>query len=160
MSFRWFRKYEKPFLWAAVVVSVGVFVVFSGMGNLRQLIGGRNADLFAAAAPLAGSVMPYMRPGTKNKRETPLSDYLGLMEGVLPNLMHVPYWIAHSADDRNEASHPDDLATGWLRKLQVLHPGRYEFVYDRVDGNGHALPPKGVGPILEWMAAKRRARAS
>jgi hypothetical protein len=40
MSFRWFRQYEKQFLWAAVIVSIGVFVVFSGIGNLRQLIGG------------------------------------------------------------------------------------------------------------------------
>jgi len=47
MSFRWFRKYEKPFLWAAVIVSIGVFVVFSGMGNLRRLIGGRNQDELA-----------------------------------------------------------------------------------------------------------------
>lgn len=126
-------------------------------GDGSWMIGGRNADLFAAAAPLAGSVMPYMRPGTLNRRETPLSDYLGLMEGVLPNLMHVPYWIAHSADDRNEAIHPDDLATARLKRLQARHAGKYDFVYDRIDGNGHALPPKGVGPILDWMAKKTRA---
>ena len=85
-----------------------------------------------------------------------MSDYLGLMEGVLPNLMHVPYWIAHSADDENEAIHPDDLATARLKALQVRRPGKYEFNYDRIDGNGHALPPKGVGPILEWMSKKTR----
>jgi hypothetical protein len=126
-------------------------------GDGSWMIGGRNADLFAAASPLAGSVMPYMRPGVNNRRETPRSDYLGLMEGVLPNLMHVPYWIFHSADDRNEAVHPDDIATGFLKDLQRQRPGRYEFVYDRIDGNGHALPPKGVGPIVEWMAKRTRA---
>jgi hypothetical protein len=125
-------------------------------GDGSWMIGGRNADLFAACSPLAGSVMPYMRNGTKNKLETPLSDYEGLMEGVLPNLMHVPYHIHHSDDDRNEAIHPDDIATKKLRRLQKLFPGRYEFTYDRVTGNGHALPKGGVGPIIKWMAGKRR----
>jgi hypothetical protein len=100
--------------------------------------------------------MPYMRPGTKNKRATPVSDYMGLMEGVLPNLMWVPYHISHSADDENEAIHPDDIATSRLRRLAERFPGRYAFVYDRIDGNGHALPPKGVKPILEWMTARTR----
>lgn len=125
-------------------------------GDGSWMIGGRNADLFAGAAPLAGSVMPYMKPGVNNRRETPRSDYLGLMEGVIPNLLHLPYWIAHSADDRNEAIHPDDIATGYLKALQAQRPGKYEFVYDRIDGNGHALPPKGVGPIVEWLAKKTR----
>jgi predicted esterase len=125
-------------------------------GDGSWMLGGRNADLLAGCAPLAGSVMPYMRPGKLNRRETPLADYLGLMEGVLPNLMHVPYHISHSADDRNEAIHPDDIATGRLKTLQARFPGRYEFVYDRIDGNGHALPPRGVKPILEWLAKKQR----
>jgi hypothetical protein len=120
------------------------------------MIGGRNADLFAAASPLAGSVMPYMAPGKLNRRETPRADYLGLMEGVLPNLLHVPYWIFHSADDRNEAVHPDDLAAERLKALAAQRPGKYEHVYERVDGNGHGLPPKGVGPILDWMAKRTR----
>jgi acetyl esterase/lipase len=59
-------------------------------GDGSWMIGGRNADMFAAASPLAGSVMPYMRPGTLNRIDTPLADYQGLMEGVLPNLMHLP----------------------------------------------------------------------
>ena len=125
-------------------------------GDGSWMIGGRNADVFAAAAPLAGSVMPYMRPGVNNRRETPRADYLGLMEGVLPNLMHLPYWIAHSADDRNEAVHPDDIATEHLTTLHERWPKGYEFVYDRIDGNGHALPPKGVGPILDWMSKRTR----
>ncbi len=125
-------------------------------GDGSWMIGGRNADLFAACSPLAGSVMPYMRQGTLNRRETPLADYEGLMEGVLPNLMHVPYHIHHSDDDRNEAVHPDDIATGHLKRLQALFPGRYEFTYDRVTGNGHALPRSGVKPIMKWLAAQRR----
>ena len=47
MSFRWFKKYEKPFLWSAVVVSIGVFVVFSGIGNLRRILGMHEADELA-----------------------------------------------------------------------------------------------------------------
>jgi len=125
-------------------------------GDGSWMIGGRNADLFAAASPLAGSVMPYMRQGVLNRLETPLEDYEGLMEGVLPNLMHVPYHIHHSDDDRNEAIHPDDIATGRLERLQQLFPGRYAFTYDRVTGNGHALPKGGVKPIVEWMAEQRR----
>src|SRR5262245_16478052 len=40
-------------------------------GDGSWMIGGRNADLFAGCSPLAGSVMPYMKPGTRNKRATP-----------------------------------------------------------------------------------------
>lgn len=125
-------------------------------GDGSWMIGGRNADLFAAAAPLAGSVMPYMRPGTLNRIDTPLSDYEGLMEGVIPNLMWLPYHIHHSDDDRNEAIHPDDIATGYLERLQRFYPERYVFTYDRVSGNGHALPTTGVKPIIEWLAEQRR----
>ncbi len=125
-------------------------------GDASWMLGGRNADMWAAAAPLAGSVMPYMRAGTRNKRLTPLSDYEGLMEGVIPNLMHVPYHIHHSDDDENEAVHPDDIATGYLKRLQTLFPGHYAFDYDRVTGIKHALPSDGVRPIIKWMAKQRR----
>lgn len=125
-------------------------------GDGSWMIGGRNADLFAGCAPLAGSVMPYMKQGAKNKRATPVSSYEGLMEGVLPNLMHAHYYICHSADDENEAIHPDDIATGRLKQLQTLFPGRYDFHYDRVNGIAHALPTGGVKPILEWLAKKTR----
>ncbi|HZL99301.1 MAG TPA: hypothetical protein VFD43_03525 [Planctomycetota bacterium] len=67
MSFRWFRKYEKPFLWAAVVVSIGVFVVFSGMGNLRQLIGGDEAG------DLAGT---FVVQSTGETCEVSIEDFL------------------------------------------------------------------------------------
>ena len=125
-------------------------------GDGSWMIGGRNADLFAGCAPLAGSVMPYMKAGVKNKRATPVSSYEGLMEGVIPNLMHLHYYICHSADDENEAIHPDDIATGYLKRLQTLFPGRYDFHYERVNGIGHALPTGGVKPILEWLAKKER----
>ncbi|NUN48354.1 MAG: hypothetical protein HUU15_05945 [Candidatus Brocadiae bacterium] len=125
-------------------------------GDGSWMLGGRNADRLAAAAPLAGSVMPYMKQGAVNRLQTPLSSYEGLQEGVIANLMHLPLWIHHSADDPNEAIHPDDIATGRLRTLQERFPGRYEFRYDRVDGNGHALPKGGVKPILQWMAGRTR----
>jgi acetyl esterase/lipase len=125
-------------------------------GDGSWMIGGRNADRFAAAAPLAGSVMPILKPGKLNRIDTPRSDYISLEYGVLPNLMHLPYHIHHSDDDRNEAIHPDDIATETLAKLQERHPGKYVFTYDRVKGNGHALPRRGVKPIQKWMAKQRR----
>lgn len=38
MSFAVFRKYQKPFMWAAVVFSVVIFATFSGFGDLQTLI--------------------------------------------------------------------------------------------------------------------------
>jgi hypothetical protein len=125
-------------------------------GDGSWMIGGRNADLFAACAPLAGSVMPYMVGAAKNRMETPLSDYQGLMEGVIPNLMWLPYHIHHSDDDRNEAVHPDDIATGYLKRLQKRWPTRYVHTYDRVTGIQHSLPSNGVKPIIKWLAKQRR----
>ncbi len=134
-------------------------IVLSGHsmgGDGSWMIGGRNADLFAGCSPLAGSVMPYMKQGTRNKRATPMDAYEGLMEGVLPNLMHAHYYICHSDDDENEAVHPDDIATEHLKKLQLLFPQKYDFVYDRITGNQHKLPPGGVAPISEWLSKKER----
>jgi predicted esterase len=125
-------------------------------GDGSWMIGGRNADLFAGCSPMAGSVMPYMKEGSKNKRKTPVSCYEGLMEGVLPNLLHAHYYICHSDDDENEAVHPDDIACGHLKKLQTMWPGKFDYVYDRITGNKHGLPPQGVKPILEWLAKKER----
>ena len=125
-------------------------------GDGSWMLGGRNADLLAGCAPLAGSVMPYMKGDAKNRRATPLDAYEGLMEGVVPNLFHLHYYICHSADDQNEAVHPDDIATGYMKKLQERFPAKYDFVYDRIDGNQHKLPPGGVKPILDWLAKKER----
>jgi predicted esterase len=127
-------------------------------GDGSWQIGGRNADLFAGCAPMAGSVMPYMRPGGGPNRglKTPRSDYEGLMEGVIPNLLHAHYYICHSDDDPNEPIHPDDIATDRLKQLQSLFPGKYDFHYDRTTGLGHGLPRGGVKPALEWLASKRR----
>lgn len=73
MSFHWFRKYEKPFLWAAVVVSVAVFVIFSGIGNLKSLMGGHEGDM------LAGT---FVVQSTGETMEVPIEDFVrtkGLM---------------------------------------------------------------------------------
>jgi len=125
-------------------------------GDGSWMLGGRNADRIAAAAPLAGSVMPYMAPGKVNRLATPRSDYQGLMEGVLPNLLHMHYWIYHSADDPNEAVHPDDIAVERLKALQARFPGKYDFHYDRAENMKHALPKGGVKPILQWMFRHKR----
>ncbi len=145
-------------------------IVFAGHsmgGDASWVLGGRNADLLAACAPLAGSVMPYMKAGKLNRIDTPLADYEGLMEGIVPNLMHVAYHIHHSDDDVNEAIHPDDIATGYLRRLQAMFPGKYRYRYDRVTGNFHGLPaPKkakgdnpgvlGVPDIIKWLGKQER----
>ncbi len=165
VSSAWNEEPEERFVLELIDAAVRTFdcdtdrVVLAGHsmgGDGSWMIGGRNADRIAAAAPLAGSVMPYMKPGALNRLETPRAQYQGLMEGVLPNLMHVPYWIHHSDDDRNEAIHPDDIATGHLKSLQERFPGRYAFHYDRVTGNGHALPKGGVKPIVKWLAEQKR----
>jgi len=125
-------------------------------GDGSWMLGGRNADRIAAAAPLAGSVMPYMAPGKLNRLGVPRSQYQGLEEGVLPNLMHLHYWIYHSEDDPNEAVTPDDIATDRLKSLAARFPGHYDFHYDRVDGMKHALPKGGVKPILQWITGFAR----
>ena len=125
-------------------------------GDGSWMLGGRHADRLAGAAPLAGSVMPYMKAGKLNRRDTPHSDYEALSEGVLPNLMHLPFWIYHSDDDQNEAVHPDDIAVGLLKKLQARFPGKYPFHYDRVTGMAHALPKGGVKPIVQWLTKSER----
>ncbi len=140
-------------------------------GDASWVLGGRNADLLAACSPLAGSVMPYMKAGKLNRLETPLADYEGLQEGIVANLMYVKYHINHSDDDRNEAIHPDDIATGYLRRLQKIFKtsdgSKFWFRYDRVTGNGHGLPRprkgKGDDPgvlsvsdIIKWLGAQRR----
>jgi hypothetical protein len=38
MSFAWFRKYEKPFMWGTVIFSVLIFATFSGFGDLKALL--------------------------------------------------------------------------------------------------------------------------
>jgi len=52
--------------------------------------------------------------------------------------------------------HPDDIATGYLKRLQKRWPGRYVHTYDRVTGIKHALPSDGVKPIIEWLSEQRR----
>ncbi len=125
-------------------------------GDASWMLGGRNADILASASPLAGSVMPYMKQGMLNRIDTPRDAYMGLMEGVLPNAMHLKYYIFHSDDDVNEAVHPDDIAVGYLKQLQKLFPGRYEHTYERTSGIGHGLPRKGLGYIIKWHAEQRR----
>jgi len=44
MSFVWFRRYHKPFLWFAVIFTVVVFATFSGMGDLKQMLSGHPSD--------------------------------------------------------------------------------------------------------------------
>jgi hypothetical protein len=67
MSFRWFKKYEKPFLWSAVVVSIGVFVIFSGIGNLRRIMGVHEVD------ELAGS---FVVQPTGETRDVTIEDFV------------------------------------------------------------------------------------
>jgi len=78
MSFRWFKKYEKPFLWSAVVVSIGVFVVFSGMGNLRRIMGVHEAD------ELAGS---FVVQSTGETKDVTIEDFVRT-KGLLNKLIY------------------------------------------------------------------------
>ena len=48
------------------------------------------------------------------------------------------------------------FACAQLAKLHAEDAQGWEFVYEEVDGRGHAFPEKGPGPGLEWMASHTR----
>jgi hypothetical protein len=55
MSFVWFRKYQKPLLWVAVVFTVLVFATFSGIDDLRALLSGGRPVEVAGEFKVAGT---------------------------------------------------------------------------------------------------------
>jgi len=55
MSFVWFRKYHKPFLWFAVIFTIVVFATFSGMSDLQTMLEEHPSDQIIGEFKAAGS---------------------------------------------------------------------------------------------------------
>ncbi len=55
MSFVWFRKYHKPFLWFAVIFTIVVFATFSGMSDLKTMLSGHPSDRVVGEFTVAGT---------------------------------------------------------------------------------------------------------
>jgi hypothetical protein len=67
MSFVWFRKHQKIFLWLTVIFSVLIFATFSGLSDLQRLIQGRSE------LDLAGR---FVVLSTGELYEVPVRDFL------------------------------------------------------------------------------------
>ena len=104
-------------------------------------VGGKHADLFAAAAPMAGGV--YER-------------------GVVPNFRNLPLRVYNAEDDQRVK--PDSSIRAFERIDQELRPrhGGYPAVfhlYPPKDRIGHGFPRKrghDIRSIFAWMLEHRR----
>ncbi len=109
-----------------------------------------HADRFAGGAAFAGAPTIFWEQGQKDKRAD------AVVEGYLPNLYNLPLFVYQSLDDRNVPPAANVFACGRLKELHASDPAGWEFVYEEVNGRGHAFPEKGVKPGLEWMAEHAR----
>ncbi len=125
-----------------------VFLVGHSMGGYGTWsVGGHNADLFAAISPNAGGI--YVQAGEDRK-------IVGHVPGVVANLCNTPVYFTHGDNDVQCWVEPDRLAARLLGDLRKEHPGFFDFTYKEYAGIGHALPPDGTHPILEWLTSHRR----
>ncbi len=124
-----------------------VYVTGHSMGGFGTwTYGAVHADLFAAGTAFAGAPTVFWLPGKKDKEAD------GVLEGYLPNLYNLPLFVYQSLDDPNVPAAANVFACAQLAKLHAEDSAGWEFVYEEVDGRGHAFPEKGAGPGLEWMA--------
>jgi predicted esterase len=124
-----------------------IYVAGHSMGGYGTWsLGCRHADRFAALAPCAGGVF-MMRGGA--------GDSEGLAPGHIPNLLNTPIRFFHSTDDKQVPPHSDQAAHRFLTRLKEKGYA-YEWIYEEYDDIGHGLPPKGLGPIIEWLLEKKR----
>lgn len=113
-------------------------VYLTGMsngGNGTWFMAMHHPDLFAAAAPMAGC------PQTSKGR----IDYPYLL-----NLLNVPVFACHGADDETISIEPDRKACGLLREQG------YDCQLSEIPNGGHGSPHQRVPQILEWFSAKQR----
>ncbi|MAG56610.1 MAG: hypothetical protein CMJ83_10000 [Planctomycetes bacterium] len=104
-------------------------------------IGGKHADLFAAASAMAG--------GTFER-------------GIVPHYRNLPLWVYNAEDDNRVR--PDSSKRAMKRIDEELRPryGGYETVfhlYPRKDRIGHGFPKKSghdVKSIFSWMLKRKR----
>jgi dienelactone hydrolase len=110
-------------------------------------IGGRFADRFAAATANAG--------GPDGVYEADRARY-SLGGGVVANFCNVPIWFFHSIDDPRTNVLPDQEAARLMKSLSEKHKRHYVHVWKEYKDIGHGMPPKGVGPIINWVTSKKR----
>jgi dienelactone hydrolase len=128
-----------------------VYVTGHSMGGFGTwTYGAIHADRFAAGAAFAGAPTVYWLPGQKDKQAE------AVVEGYLPNLYNLPLFVYQSLDDPNVPAAANVHACARLKELHESDPAGWEFVYEEVDGRGHAFPEKGPRPGLEWMASHTR----
>ncbi|TET36073.1 MAG: hypothetical protein E3J72_09535 [Planctomycetota bacterium] len=119
-----------------------VYICGHSMGGYGTwAIGTRYADVCAAISPNAGGVFMMGRDA--------------IAPGYVPNLKNTPIYFYHGSNDRQVPPGPDRIAAKVLEELKTKY-GPYDFVYKEYDGIGHGFPPGGLGPILQWLAKKKR----
>jgi pimeloyl-ACP methyl ester carboxylesterase len=111
-------------------------------------IGGRFADVFAGVTANAGGPDGALQSSGKS---------FSLAGGALANLCNTPVWFYHSIDDPRTSVIPDQEAARFLAEMAKRFPGHYAHRWEEYDDIGHSVRPGGVGPILSWLTAKRRA---
>jgi len=128
-----------------------VYVTGHSMGGFGTwTYGAVHADLFAAGAAFAGAPTVFWVAGKKDQEAD------GVLEGYLPNLYNLPLFVYQSLDDPQVPAAANVYACAQLAKLHTEDAEGWTFVYEEVDGRGHAFPQKGAGPGLEWMAGHTR----
>lgn len=110
-----------------------------------------HADAFAAGAAFAGAPLIYWKSLALQDKEA-----LDVVEGYLPNLFNVRFFVYQSLDDQNVKAPANVFACAELKKLHEKEPEGWEYRYEEVDGLGHGFPKKGPQPGLEWATAKVR----
>lgn len=128
-----------------------VYVTGHSMGGFGAWIfGSHYADAFAGGAAFAGAPRIYWRTG---KQDVDAED---VVEGYLPNLRNLPFFVFQSLDDPRVKAPANVFACARLKEMHEKDPQGYEFVYEQVDGLGHGFPKKGPRPGLEWAASHVR----
>jgi pimeloyl-ACP methyl ester carboxylesterase len=101
-------------------------------------------DLFAGAAPRSGGPLFRYLPPAAGKTERTVT-----AEG-LENLIATPlYWIVGAKDP--------EVSNAWVKIAKAqIDALKSDFTFKEFPDGGHEWFPQMNGPVLEWMATKRR----
>lgn len=128
-----------------------VYVTGHSMGGYGTwTYGAIHADVFAAGAAFAGAPTVYWKPGAKDVEAQAVQD------GYLPSLYNLPLFVYQSLDDVQVKPAANIRACADLAALHATDENGWRFVYEEVDGRGHAFPDGGAKPGLEWATAHER----
>lgn len=129
-----------------------VYVTGHSMGGFGAWIfGSHYADMFAGGAAFSGAPRIYWVSQDKQDIEAE-----AVVEGYLPNLRNLPFFVFQSLDDKNVKPAANVFACARLKEMHEKDPQGYEFVYEQVDNLGHGFPKKGPKPGLEWATGHVR----